>query len=64
VLEYSLGQSILLSQGNLFHYVVVERPLAFGIVLATPLLTWLMWYRTRKLRNPEPVGGPEPLPVE
>jgi putative tricarboxylic transport membrane protein len=64
VLEYSLGQSILLSQGNLLHYVVIERPLALGIILATPVLTYVMWYRTRKLRNPEPVGGPEPLAVE
>ncbi len=64
VLEYSLGQSILLSQGNLFHYIVVERPLALGIILATPVLTWLMWYRTRKLREPAPAGGAEPAPVE
>ncbi len=64
VLEYSLGQSILLSQGNLLHYVVVERPLAFGIILATPVLTWLMWYRTRKLRETEPANGTNPLPAE
>jgi len=64
VLEYSLGQSILLSQGNLLHYVVIERPLALGIILATPLLTYLMWYRTRKLRNPNPVNGTLPLPAE
>ena len=64
VLEYSLGQSILLSQGNLLHYVVVERPLALAIILATPLLTYLMWYRTRKLRDPGRVTAPEPLPAE
>ena len=64
VLEYSLGQSILLSQGNLFHYVVIERPLALGIIVATPALTYLMWYRTRKLRNPEPANGAEPLPAK
>jgi len=58
VLEYSLGQSILLSQGDLLHYVVIERPLALGIILATPPLTWLMWYRTRKLRVPAPASGP------
>ncbi len=64
VLEYSLGQSILLSQGQLLHYVVVERPFALAIILATPVLTYLMWYRTRRLRNPQPVGKPEPLPAE
>ncbi len=63
VLEYSLGQSILLSQGNLFHYVVVERPLALGIILATPVLTWLMWYRTRKLRTSEPAPKIDPAAV-
>jgi len=64
VLEYSLGQSILLSQGNLLHYVVIERPLALGIILATPGLTYVMWYRTRKLRNPDPVNGLEPVPAK
>lgn len=64
VLEYSLGQSILLSQGHLLHYIVIERPLAFGIIVVTPLLTWLMWYRTRKLRETEPANETEPLPAE
>jgi putative tricarboxylic transport membrane protein len=64
VLEYSLGQTILLSQGNLFHYVVIERPLALIIILSIPPLTYLMWYRTRKLRNPEPASGVAPLASE
>ena len=64
VLEYSLGQSILLSQGNLLHYVVIERPFALGIIVATPVLTYVMWYRTRKLRNPDPVAGSEPPPAK
>lgn len=58
VLEYSLGQSILLSKGDLLHYVTIERPFALGILLVTPLLTWLMWYRTRKLREPGPAKKP------
>jgi putative tricarboxylic transport membrane protein len=62
VLEYSLGQTILLSQGNLLRYIAVDRPLAFGIIVVTPLLVWLMWYRTRKLRNPDPVAAPQ-VPV-
>ena len=64
VLEYSLGQSLLLSQGDLFHYIVVERPFALGIVLATPLITWLMWYRTRRLREPAPPRGHVPVATE
>ena len=60
VLEYSLGQAILLSQGNLLYYITVERPLTLVIILATPPLTWLMWYRTRKLRNPDPAARPVP----
>ncbi len=64
VLEYSLGQSLLLSQGNLFHYIVVERPFALGIVLATPLITWLMWYRTRRLREPAPPRSHVPVATE
>lgn len=50
VLEYSLGQTILLAQGNLVHYVVVERPIAFAILLITPILVYLMWRRTKRLR--------------
>jgi putative tricarboxylic transport membrane protein len=62
VLEYSLGQTILLSQDNLLRYIAVDRPLALGIIVATPVLVWLMWYRTRKLRNPDPVAAPQ-VPV-
>jgi putative tricarboxylic transport membrane protein len=64
VLEYSLGQTILLSQGNLLHYVVFDHWIALVILVATPPLTYLMWYRTRKLRNPDPVVGSKPQPAE
>jgi len=57
VLEYSLGQTMLLSQGDLLRYVTVERPVALGIIVVTPVLVWLMWYRTRKLRNPDLNAG-------
>ncbi len=50
VLEYSLGQTLLLSQGDLFHYITVDRPIALAILLITPVLVYLMWRRTKRLR--------------
>lgn len=50
VLEYSIGQTLLLSQGDLFGYIVQDRPIALSILLVTPFLVYLMWRRTQRLR--------------
>lgn len=50
-LEYSFGQSITLSGGNLIHYMFVERPYTAAILALTPLLTFLMWRRSARLRR-------------
>jgi putative tricarboxylic transport membrane protein len=51
VLEYSFGQTVSLSQGNFFEYVTMGRPITLAIVLMTPVLVYLMWRRTAKLRR-------------
>ena len=50
-LEYSFGQSITLSSGNLLSYVMFERPIAAAIFVVTPILTYLMWRRSARLRK-------------
>jgi putative tricarboxylic transport membrane protein len=50
-LEYSFGQTLILSQGNLLQYILLERPITAVIILATPVLTYLMWRRSARLRQ-------------
>jgi putative tricarboxylic transport membrane protein len=50
-IEYSFGQTIILSQGNLLGYITIDRPITAGILLLTPLLTFLMWRRSARLRK-------------
>ncbi|HIM77104.1 MAG: hypothetical protein COC02_05520 [Rhodospirillaceae bacterium] len=51
ILEYSFGQTTVLAQGNMLHYIFVERPITAVIVLGTPVLTYLMWQRSVRLRR-------------
>jgi putative tricarboxylic transport membrane protein len=50
-IEYSFGQTVILSQGNLLGYIIIDRPITAGILLLTPLLTFLMWRRSVRLRR-------------
>lgn len=50
-LEYSFGQSITLSSGDLLNYIAFERPIAATIFAVTPILTYLMWRRSVRLRR-------------
>ncbi len=50
-LEYSFGQTVILSAGNMPHYIFVERPFTAGILVLTPILTFLMWRRSVRLRR-------------
>ena len=50
-LEYSFGQTLILAQGNLAHYIFFERPITAAIVLGTPLITYLLWRRSSRLRR-------------
>ncbi|MEE9290990.1 MAG: tripartite tricarboxylate transporter permease [Alphaproteobacteria bacterium] len=55
-IEYSFGQTLILSQGNLLHYVFVERPITAVILLLTPFLTYLMWRRSMRMRREYAMG--------
>ncbi|MGI9523106.1 MAG: tripartite tricarboxylate transporter permease [Hyphomicrobiaceae bacterium] len=50
-LEYAFGQSVTLSNGALLDYVMFERPISAAIFLITPIITLLMWRRSRRLRR-------------
>jgi len=50
-LEYSFGQSITLSNGDLFGYMLFERPITAVIIALTPIFTFLMWRRSNRLRK-------------
>jgi putative tricarboxylic transport membrane protein len=50
-LEYSFGQTLILAQGNMLQYIFLERPITAAIVLATPVITYLMWRRSARLRR-------------
>jgi putative tricarboxylic transport membrane protein len=50
-LEYSFGQTVTLSQGDLLQYAFVERPITAAILAMTPILTFVMWRRSMRLRR-------------
>ena len=50
-IEYSLGQTLILAQGNFFNYIFVERPITAGLLLMTPVIAYLMWQRVARLRR-------------
>ncbi len=50
-IEYSLGQTLILAQGDFLHYVFVERPITAGLLLMTPVIAYLMWRRVTRLRR-------------
>lgn len=50
-LEYSFGQSVTLSSGHLFSYMMFERPITGVIFALTPIVTFLMWRRSNRLRK-------------
>ncbi|MFQ5439790.1 MAG: tripartite tricarboxylate transporter permease, partial [Paracoccaceae bacterium] len=50
-LEYSFGQTLVLAQGNLLHFLLIERPITAIILLATPVLSFLLWRKSMRLRK-------------
>ena len=50
-LEVALSQSLSLAQGNVFGYIVFERPISAIIFVATPVVAFLMWRRSVQRRR-------------
>ncbi len=51
ILEYSFGQMLSLGQGDLFHYLVFERPVAGLIFLITPIVSAYFWRKAMRKRH-------------
>jgi len=51
ILEYSLGQTLSMSQGAFLEFVFVERPIASSVIVATPAIAYLLWRRGARLRR-------------
>lgn len=50
-MEYSFGQTIILAQEDFFSYIIFERPITAVIYALTPVITYLMWRRSARLRT-------------
>lgn len=48
-MEYAFGQTMAMSNGNLAGFLVTERLGALALLVATPILGFLMWQRMQKL---------------
>ena len=50
-LEYAFGQTLSLGDDNVIMFLLSERPIAALIIVSTPVITWKLWKRSKKLRN-------------
>ncbi|MDA0239304.1 MAG: tripartite tricarboxylate transporter permease [Proteobacteria bacterium] len=50
-LEYSFGQSVTLASGNMMHFLFIDRPITAAILILTPVVTYILWRRSMKLRG-------------
>jgi putative tricarboxylic transport membrane protein len=50
ILEYSYGQSVILAQGELLKFIFIDRPITAVILVASPVVTFFMWRRSKRLQ--------------
>lgn len=50
-LEYAFGQTIIMSQGDMFGFVTGERPITVGLLLVIPLVLAYFWWRGNRQRK-------------
>jgi putative tricarboxylic transport membrane protein len=48
-LENSFGQTLSLARGDIFGFILFERPITVVLIVATPFLVWWFWSRKRKV---------------
>ena len=51
ILEYSFGQTVTMSQGDMAGYILIERPITVGILVLTPVITYVLWRKSARLRS-------------
>ncbi|MFT5180988.1 MAG: putative tricarboxylic transport membrane protein [Alphaproteobacteria bacterium] len=50
-LERTVGQTVSMSHGNLFGFILIDRPITLGLLIATPILAWWMWRRAMAMQR-------------
>lgn len=50
-MEYAFGQTVTLSQGDVLGYLAFQRPIAVFVIVVTPVIGFLMWRRSARLRR-------------
>ena len=51
ILEYSFGQTMSMSKGDLVGFIISDRPISAVILLLAPLLIYYLYSRTNSLRK-------------
>jgi putative tricarboxylic transport membrane protein len=46
-LEYAFGQTLAMAQGNFFSFALLERQAMLILLVATPIVAFLLWRRMR-----------------
>jgi putative tricarboxylic transport membrane protein len=64
VLEYSFGQTVNLARGDVLHYIFVARPVTATILAITPVVTILLWWRTKRRREKDIQSNTQTQSVE
>jgi putative tricarboxylic transport membrane protein len=49
-MEYAFGQTVALANDNAFSFFLTERHGALGLLIATPVISYLLWKRLRKVK--------------
>jgi len=50
-LERTVGQTVSMSHGEMISFIVFDRPITLGLLIATPLLAWWMWRRAVSMQR-------------
>ena len=51
ILEYSFGQTITLSQGDLAGYIFGDRPITVVVLALTPVVIYALWRKSARMRR-------------
>ena len=51
ILEYSFGQTITLSQGDLAGYILGDRPITVVVLALTPVIIYALWRKSARMRR-------------
>lgn len=57
ILEYSFGQTVALSQGNVLQYILFSRPITVGVLAMAPFLTYFLWRRAKRFDKKMQANG-------